>query len=224
MLDKQKLDSFFDEEALAEEGKPNEIIRHTKRVRITKTFLPIVGVFFIGLLLIFPSLKNEIDELKFDITKPKKGEMEKLHIENTVFYITDANNKISKFDTPHIDEIEENSKIVKLAEPKGKITTKNDSWIDVKSDVGFFDQESEQLNLKEKITLFFSEGMDIETSDATFDFKKGTAEGKQKIVGDGYLGKLNAQGFEYINDTKTLILKGKTNILLNEGNFKEKKK
>ncbi len=223
MLEKQNLDTFFDADHLKKESEETKINLHSKRVRRTKVFLPIVAVFFIGLLLIIPSLRDQIDELKFDITKPKKGEMEKLHVENMVFYITDGNNKISNFNTDHIDETEPSSKVVKLNAPYGKITTKKDSWIDVASKVGFYNQETKQLNLKERIDFFFSEGMDLSTTDATFDFKKDYSFGNQKIKGKGYLGEIESQGFEYFNETKTLILKGKTRIILNEESFKEKK-
>ncbi len=223
MSDKQNLDTFFEPEVLKEESEENKINLHSKRVRRTKVFLPIVAVFFIGLLLIIPSLRDQIDELKFDITKPKKGELEKLHVENTVFYITDANNKVSNFNTDHIDETEPSSKIVKLNAPNGKISTKKDSWIDVTSKVGFYNQETKQLSLKEKIDFFFSEGMDLTTTDATFDFHNNRSFGNKRIKGRGYLGEIDSEGFEYFNETKTLILKGKTRIILNEESFKEKK-
>ncbi|MDD4555760.1 MAG: LPS export ABC transporter periplasmic protein LptC [Alphaproteobacteria bacterium] len=224
MFDKKKLDSFFDASEAQQEQEKSQINRHTQYVRRVKIFLPVIAVFLIGLLLIIPSLKDNIDELKLDITQPKKGELEKLHVENTVFYITDANNKVSNFNTIHIDELEPKSKIVKLTQPEGTINTKSGSWINIKSSEGFFNQATNQLDFKEKIYLFFSDGMNIETSKATADFKKSLTYGNEKITGNGYLGEIDAEkGFEYQSNKKVLILKGKTRIQLDENSFKGKK-
>lgn len=97
MFDHRKLDSYFSGDSLGSGGKKTEVSRHTRIIRLTKLLLPAIAALLIGLLILFPSLKKTNDEFSIDITFPKKGELEKLHMENTVFYITDKNNKVNNF-------------------------------------------------------------------------------------------------------------------------------
>ncbi len=60
-----------------------------------------------------------------DVTLPKKGELEKLHMEETVFYITDADNKVNNFNADKIDETEPGSKLLKLTNPQGIVPGSN---------------------------------------------------------------------------------------------------
>ncbi|MFR8206612.1 MAG: hypothetical protein ACLU99_09995 [Alphaproteobacteria bacterium] len=75
--------------------------------------MPSIAAVLIGLLLVFPSLKKDTRDFKLDITRPKQGELEKLHVENTVFYITDKDNKVNNFLAQNIDETAPGSKIIK---------------------------------------------------------------------------------------------------------------
>ena len=96
MFDKNKIDRYFNADAEAMfSATTSKVSKHTRFVRIAKLVLPSAAAILIGLLLIFPSLKKDAREFKLDITRPKQGELEKLHVENTVLYITDKNNKIN---------------------------------------------------------------------------------------------------------------------------------
>ena len=121
MFDKDKIDSWFNADATADlrdhPAVKDAFNRHTRFVRIAKLLLPSAAAVLIGLLLVFPSLKKDIRDFKLDITRPKQGELEKLHVENTVFYITDKNNRVNNFIAERIDETEPGSKLIKLIKP-----------------------------------------------------------------------------------------------------------
>lgn len=87
MFDKEKIDSYFnwDSQLPAARRNSESTSRHTRFVRLAKLLLPSIAAVLIGLLLVFPSLKKDTRDFKLDITRPKQGELEKLHVENTVF-------------------------------------------------------------------------------------------------------------------------------------------
>lgn len=88
-------------------------------MRWIKLALPSLAALLIGLLIVLPGLQTDDDRFELDVTRPKKGELEKLHMENTVFYITDADNQVNNFNADKIDETEPGSKLIKLINPAG---------------------------------------------------------------------------------------------------------
>lgn len=220
MFDKNKLDAFFEEPKSPKTKKLSDTAKHTKIVRMSKLLFPAVAAGIIGLLLIIPGLKDAVNELGFDVTKPRLSELEKLHVENTVFYITNADNKISNFYTSSIDETAPGSKLIKLETPTGTIEGKNNSWINLKSDTGFYNQNTNILELKKKSEVFFSEGMDVKTETFNFDFSKSFGYTNSNVYGSGSFGEFNSQGLEVYTKTKILILKGKSSIKINDGDIK----
>lgn len=216
MIDKDKLDAFFDGSTPKNKKAKDNIAKHTQIVRMSKLILPAIAAGIIGLLLIIPSLKDATNDILFDITKPKFGELEKLHVENMVFNITDADNRVSNFYTPNIDETAPQSKLIKLAKPKGRITLSDDSWIDIKSKVGYFNQTDNVLNLQQAIEADFNKGMLLETTEVFYDFNKSMGYGKKPVTGTGTLGDVRSQGFEINSKKKIITFTGKTFIKVKE--------
>ena len=220
MFDHRKLDSYFSGDSLGSGGKKTEVSRHTRIIRLTKLLLPAIAALLIGLLILFPSLKKTNDEFSIDITFPKKGELEKLHMENTVFYITDKNNKVNNFTAKNVDETEPGSKLVKLIDPDGVLPSEDGSWINIKSPVGYFNQNTHVLNLINQVDVFYSDGMTARTEEATFDFKAGKGWGDKEVTSEGVFGTLKSQGFEFYTEKGLLIFTGKTYITVEEESLK----
>ena len=122
MIDHNKIDSYFNQDkTLTTASERPEEQRHTRLVRLAKLLLPGLAAVLISLLLIIPSLQQHEYEFKIDITKPQAGEMEKLHMENSIFDITDKDNQVQHFTARNIDETSPGSKLIKLTRPEGTI-------------------------------------------------------------------------------------------------------
>lgn len=219
MFDHEKLDSYFSGKTLPN-GTKSSVTRHTKIIRMTKLLLPAIAALLVGLLILFPSLKQTNDEFAIDITYPKKGELEKLHMENTVFYITDKDNKVNNFTAQNVDETEPGSKLIKLTNPDGVLPSSNGSWINIKSPTGFYNKETNVLNLTENVDVFYSDGMTAQTEEITFDFKEGKGFGNKDVTANGVFGDLKSQGFEFYSKQDLLIFTGKTYITVEEESMK----
>lgn len=217
MFDHEKLDSFFDSEVEVNPKKEvGKETKHSKMVRLTKLILPSIAAILLGFLIVFPSLKSDINEFKLDITRPKKGELEKLHVEDSIFYITDKDNKVNNFIADNIDETESGSKLIKLHNPEGIIPNQNQSWISLKAPTGYYNQTDNTLDLIEDVELFYSNGMAMKTTKMTFDFNASKAYGKEPVSGQGEIGDIQAEGFEFYSKTNLLVFTGKTNINIRE--------
>ncbi len=221
MFDKSKLDAYFSGENINAGSKRQGISRHTQIIRLTKLLLPSIAALLIGLLIIFPSLKETNDEFSIDITIPKKGELEKLHMENTTFYITDKDNKVNNFTAKNVDETAPGSKLIKLTNPDGVLPMNNNTWINIKSPIGYYNQNTNVLTLQDNVDMFYSDGMTGKTEEMTFDFNTGKGWGNKEVTSEGVFGTLQSQGFEFYNQKNLLIFTGKTYITVEEESLKD---
>lgn len=225
MIDIKKLDTYFnaDSDVLTSSQEKTSVSRHTRIVRFAKLALPSLAAILIGLLLLFPTIHNDVRDFRLDITKPKKGELEKLHVEDTVLYITDKNNKINNFIAQNIDETEPGSKLIKLTNPEGIIPMNNGEWNTVKAPIGFFNQNNNLLHLEENVEIFYSGGMSVHTTEAFFDFNQSRGYGNKPVKAQGIFGNLNSEGFEFLTKEDILAFTGHSDITIKEESFEKDK-
>lgn len=218
MIGVDQIDSLFNEDSQKVEKsiKKDAASKHSIMVRYAKLLLPSIAAVLIGLLIIFPMLQKDEKEFLLDITRPKKGELEKLHVEKTILNITDKDNKVNNFTADNIDETSPGSKLIKLTNPDGMIPSAIEDWINIKSPSGLFNQNTNILQLTEDVDIFYSPGMSIEVPDITFDFNASKAHSQSPVKAQGFIGDINAEGFEFYTKTGILIFTGKTHIKLKE--------
>ena len=220
MLDLKKLDNYFNADSeLPAHSSGAPLNRHSRFVKLAKLALPSAAAVLVALLLFFPYLKKDTRDFRLDITRPKQGELEKLHIENTVFYITDKDNKVNNFVASNIDETAPGSKLIKLSSPEGIMPLDNGNWVNVKSPLGFYNQTNNLLELKDNVEIFYSEGMTVSTTSAFFDFNTSRSYGRRPVTGQGFLGELQAEGFEYSANNHILTFTGHNDITVKEESF-----
>lgn len=224
MVDIKDIDAYFNADSEQPGGKPQDRrSRHSRVVHAAKLLLPSIAAVLIGLLLVFPSIKKDVRDIRLDITRPKQGELEKLHIENTVFYITDKNNRVNNFIADNIDETEPGSKLIKLTKPEGMLPSSDTNWTNIKAPLGYYNQNTNILELREDVELFYSEGMTVKTSEAFYDFGQARGYGSRPVNAQGFLGTLSSEGFEILNSDSILAFTGHTEMTVKEESLQRKK-
>lgn len=141
-------------------------------------------------------------------------------MENTVFYITDADNQVNNFNADKIDETEPGSKLIKLINPQGIIPGDGQDWVNIEAPVGYFNQNTNILQLLEDVELFHSSGMTSNSTEMFFDFNQSKAYGVKPVTVDSENGHIEAEGFEYYNKKNLIIFTGKTHITIPEEKLK----
>jgi len=207
LSDFEKLDNYFRSNNLKQYPDKENIakLRREKLMRLFKLLLPAIAAALVGVLAVLPSLQNRTVDLQLKDNMPQTADLEKLHMENTVFYITDKNNKISNFTTETIDETEPGSQLVKLIRPQGMIPADEKKLIYVNSPTGYYDQNSKILTLTDGVTITYSGGLTGKTREMFYDSAQAKAYGVSPITATGELGDLKAEGFEYYSDRDVLI-------------------
>lgn len=222
MFDSQKIDSYFDGKHSLEPYREN---MHSKGIswrRIFKLVLPCVAAALAGLMVIMPNIKKSVN-MQNSITMPRKGEMEKLHIEQTVFNSTDNKNRVNKIVAESIDETEAGSKIMKIINPKGQIPT--DSGIaNITSKEGFFNQNDNTLNLYGDVRAIIDDDTTIVSSEANYDFVKEYGWGDKPVMANGSWGNMNAESFTFDKNAEILTLKGNNKISGKNGTLSAEEK
>lgn len=222
MFDLKQLDNYFNADAKQKTSSlTKNTDKHSSKVKRAKLVLPSIAAVLIGVLLAYPSIKKDGKEFEINITLPKKGELEKLHVENTVFYITDKDNKVNNFVASNIDETSPGSKLIKLSNPEGILPLDGSKWVNIKAPSGLFNQNTNLLELQQNVEIFYSEGMNLSTSSAFFDFNTSKGYGTEKVTGNGFMGAITSEGFEFLAKKHILIFNGHTNININEESFKK---
>ena len=216
MVDYRKIDAFFNGQAAFENKKVSKLSRRAQALRWAKLLMPSTAAVLIALLLLFPSLKDNSVVESLDVTLPKKGELEKLHMEKTEFSITDKDNKISTFFADLVDETKAGSKLLKIINPQGIIPAGENKFVNVDSDIGYYNQAAQIIELKQNVVAVYDEGTTAETEYARYDFKTNYGNGDQKVYAYGDWGKLWAEGFKYYQEKELLVLIGKSKVVNEE--------
>ena len=221
MFDHNKIDSYFSSQPQPSKVRTSEQ-KHSNIVRLTKLTLPALAATLMALLVLIPYIRQDENSISITITKPKAGELEKLHVENSVFNITDKNNQVHHFTAQNIDETSPGSKLVKLTNPEGTMPSENQQWINIRSPIGYFNQNTNDLKLDNGVEIFYSEGMNLQAKDINFNFDTQFGHSKNSISGSGIFGTIQAEGFEYHKQNSLLIFIGKSNITIREESFTRK--
>lgn len=214
MVDIYKIDKFFNENKLITQSGGNKISTRSKVLRFAKLIMPSIAAAIIGFIMVYPSLKKETIDIKNDITIPKEGELEKLHIEKTVFSITNEQNQVSIITADSLDEVEAGSKIVKILNPKGKLpATQKGDTIDLVAKIGYFNQEDSHIKVEQDVKAVYSDGSTVLTQSGEYNFKTGFGYGNEPVYAFGEWGKMWAEGFEYHQNLNLLVLTGNSKVL-----------
>ncbi len=213
MVDYGKIDSFFNGEHLLEEKNSRRLSLKARLIRGAKLVMPSTAAVLIALIMLYPSLKKDDVIADLDVTLPKKGELEKLHIEKTEFAVTDKNNQVSRIKADQVDETSAGSKVMQIINPQGTIPAGgNDKPVNISSKVGYYDQKNNILKLEKNVKAVYADGTTAETQVVKYDFGKSIGSGPQKIYAYGDWGKLWSEQFTYNHETQVLTLIGKSKV------------
>lgn len=223
MFDLKQLDNLFNDDSLKKQISANEAVlqKQRKRIRIIKICFPAIAAALIGILAVLPNLQ-ERDEFSIQISKPTRQELEKLHMENTVLYVTDKANRVNSFTAENIDETAPGSQLVKFKNPVGKIPTSDTEWLDITAPTGFYNQKNKLISLNEDVNIKHNSGTVGKTSEMFYDSNKSLAYGSKPTIIEGDSGTINAQGFKYYTNKEHIIFTGKTEIHTSPTSFGEK--
>ena len=206
MFDSHKIDDYFDGEKSLEGQFDNSKLQTSGWYRIAKLGFPCVAAALLGLMIVMPSIRKSVD-LRDNITVPRKNEIDKLHIESTVFNMTDSKNRVNHLTADNIDETEPSSKKVKINNPRGQIPT-DSGEVYISADTGYFTQDVNILDLQDNVSAIVNDSTTITSSEASYDFNTEIGYGNKPVFAEGEWGSLQAESFNYDKKSNVLTLYG----------------
>ncbi len=217
LLEPKEIDKYF---RITKKDKAPSVGKHTRLVTLAKLALPGIAGILVVTLLVLPSLKDEARDFTLDFAIGR-GDIEKMNIENTTIYVTNDKNRVNNFTSQQIKETSAGSKQYDLVSPQAILPLDNNEWISIQAPQGFYDQQKALLELSPEVEAFYSNGMSIRTTQAFFNFNDSRGYSDKPVSGDGFLGQIKAQGFEFSTQYKTLTFVGKTTIIIDEESLKK---
>lgn len=103
---------------------------------------------------------------------------------------------------------------VELQKPKADITLQDGTWLALTAKVGYYDRETELLDLVGAVDLFHDQGFEVRTETAQVDLKQGIASGNDPVQSQGPSGTLTSEGFRVLDKGDTVIFTGKSKMIL----------
>ncbi|HMB75208.1 MAG TPA: LPS export ABC transporter periplasmic protein LptC [Kiloniellaceae bacterium] len=103
---------------------------------------------------------------------------------------------------------------VELQRPKADITLQDGTWLALTAKVGYYDRETELLDLVGAVNLFHDEGFEVRTEKAQVDLKNGVASGNVPVESQGPSGTLTSEGFRILDKGDIVIFTGKSKLVL----------
>jgi lipopolysaccharide export system protein LptC len=92
--------------------------------------------------------------------------------------------------------------------------TQPDGWFNAIGATGLVDMNAGTLQLGGGISVFSGQGYELHTASAFVDLHKGKVNGNQPVTGQGPLGDLRADQFQFDRNSKLLTLKGHVHMTL----------
>ena len=181
-------------------------------VRFMKIALPSLAAIIFAAIIIIPQFNSPKND--FDVTDGIDLDSGvSFEVRNARFYGTDEKNQPFALTMESASDIDKNSQMIELKNPKADISFNDQRWLAVKAQTGYYDQQAQNIHLTGSVSLYYDQGYNLESSDIRIDVKKSIAESKNAIIAIGPIGKIKADGFSF-EKNKNYHFTGKVKLFL----------
>lgn len=133
-------------------------------------------------------------------------------MQNPHYQGVDVNNRPYTVMADRAEQIDKNT--VSLYNIRADIALENDVWVALNAGSGTLDLSTKQLELREGVDVFYTNGYEFRTAQVHVDIEQGSAYGESQVEGQGPLGTLKAKGFAILDHGKTVIFNDSVTLTL----------
>jgi lipopolysaccharide export system protein LptC len=101
-----------------------------------------------------------------------------------------------------------NPKRARLTKVEADLALDRQGWLNADAGAGLVDMRAGTLELSGGINAFSGEGYELHTASASVDLNKGLVHGREEVTGQGPLGSLRADQFQFDRNSRILTLDG----------------
>ncbi len=182
-------------------------------VRAMKLMLPLGALAILGLVLVWPQLRNRTDgfRLSFANVAPSDGG---ITMQKARYHGTDRNNRPYLVTADVATQEGGALKQVTLDRVTGDITMGDNSWMSLIANTGLLNQNAQTLWLQGDISIFSDRGYEFHGLTADIDLKAGTLATDDRVWGHGPLGQINANAMRvYDRGDRVVFTNGVKTVL-----------
>ena len=188
--------------------------RYSHFVGLAKRVLPGVAVALLALVAVWPRLQTEIEQMHFTLPRLDPREAQDLRMVNAHFTGVDRQNRPFVVTAEVARQNPSADQLMALEGPKGDLTSTSGNWFELMSYTGLYQPTTQLLDLFGNVQLFQDKGNEFRTDSAHIDMVNGTAEGHEKIEGQGPFGHVTGEGFRILNHGDIIIFTGHAHLEL----------
>ena len=152
-----------------------------------------------------------------DVAKVDAG----MTVNNVKYDGVDDKNRPFSITAASASQPQGNNDVINLTQPQADITMADGAWVALTAKNGVYRRKEDMLDLSGDVTIFQDNGMSFKTDAATIDLKAHTAKGDQPVEGQRSDGEIASEGFEVLDDGKTVIFTGRANLKIFAKNGKD---
>jgi lipopolysaccharide export system protein LptC len=201
-------------EAASAPPKPQRnLARRGNAVRIAKYALPVIALALLSSIALWPEITRTVERgrvtwHRLAMIDASGGEMRLPRYRGF-----DEQNQPYMVSAEAAVQIDQDR--YKLRNPRGDVTTRSGTWLQVQSRRGVYAQHENQLDLSQDVMLYKQDGTVMNTASATIDMKQGVATSSVYTHAEGPFGTLDAEGFTLVDKGGIVQFHGPAKLVLN---------
>jgi lipopolysaccharide export system protein LptC len=192
-----------------------ELARRRRAVRVAKYVLPVAALALLSSVALWPEISRTIERGRTALQRMaavQVGGVMKL----PRYRGFDTQNQPYMVTADTAERVGESR--YNLVNPRGDITLRNGTWVQVQSKRGIYIQKADQLDLTRDVVLYKQDGTTLTSEVATVDMKSGTVTSSDYTHAEGPFGTLDAEGFTLLDKGGLVQFHGPAKLVLNAAN------
>lgn len=192
-------------------------IRYSRFVNAMKLLLPALALILVALVVAWPHLQSGSARFRAAYSDVPTQEAENPNMINARFSGVDGVNRPFTITAETATQVPRETGVVDLDMPQADLSLADGSWLALTSLSGTYNENTNDLELREAVNLFHDAGYEFRTTSAHINLKDETAYGDAPVEGQGPFGHLNAEGFRILDGGRTIIFTGKARLIFRPG-------
>jgi lipopolysaccharide export system protein LptC len=182
--------------------------RHTRRVRFLRVVLPIIGLFGVVIVVLWPRIRAELNRPTETSADERAAKMV-----NGRYVGTDSHGR------PYTVTYESAQQPpgggpIDMVNPIAELTLQNGHWVAIKADRGRYDQSASLVDLYGHVEFFHDDGYRFTSEVVHVEFSKNLIWGDRAVIGRGPKAEIEARAFRVINNGDAFTFTGPAHLLL----------
>ncbi len=171
---------------------------YSRVVTLMKFTLSALALALVALIAAWPTL-NEIPKSRI---AADKGQLEMI---KPRYFSADEQNQPYSLTAAKAEQSSDQDGVMVLDSPETEMTESAGTWVTIRSERGWYDQNSGILKMRGSVHVMRDDGTEFVTEEAFSDIRKGTSWGDVHVEGQGPQGVVIAEGFRMSERGRTMV-------------------